>query len=303
MLRCAKPALRLRAALGVSGRVLSTAALPMEPPIAMFGIAGRYANALYSAAAKKGALLEVEQDLKLVKETVATSTVLRSFASDPSIPRAAKMAGVAKLMESAKASETTKNVMLSMAEGGRMGELTKVIDMYSELMAAAKGELTAVITSPSELKPAEIDEIKAKISKMMGGGTVTKTSVKVNPGLLGGYTVVVGDRFFDNSVATQFSKLAGLLHEEPQPRMSFADFVGKMKDINEKTKTAVETVLAGKAVEPHGPALTDSEMAKQWTAGQALVKEAKGKIAGVTQAQKDAAIKDMKEAASQLATV
>ena len=28
------------------------AALPMEPPVKMYGIAGRYANAIYSAAAK-----------------------------------------------------------------------------------------------------------------------------------------------------------------------------------------------------------------------------------------------------------
>jgi hypothetical protein len=46
-------------------RPLSTAVLPDKPPIALFGIAGRYASAIYSAAAKKGELAQVDQDLKV----------------------------------------------------------------------------------------------------------------------------------------------------------------------------------------------------------------------------------------------
>merc|ERR1740115_619667 len=58
---------------------MSTAALPKVAPIKMYGIAGRYTNALYAAAANKSELLLVEADLKLFKETMATSAALRNF--------------------------------------------------------------------------------------------------------------------------------------------------------------------------------------------------------------------------------
>eukprot|EP00967_Tisochrysis_lutea_P000043 scaffold58_cov28-Tisochrysis_lutea.AAC.1 len=48
-----------------NARALSSAALPEKPPIALFGIAGRYASAIYSAAAKKGELAKVDADLKV----------------------------------------------------------------------------------------------------------------------------------------------------------------------------------------------------------------------------------------------
>ena len=63
-----------QAARGPAGgalRRMSTAALPKEAPIKMYGIAGRYTNALYAAAANKSELLAVEADLKLFKETFA----------------------------------------------------------------------------------------------------------------------------------------------------------------------------------------------------------------------------------------
>lgn len=192
--------------------MLSSAALPMEPPIAMFGTAGRYASALYAAAAKKGALMEVEADLKLFKETVSTSPVLQNFVIDPSVSRTAKVAGITSLMTDAKASETTKNAMAAMAEGGRMGDVFKVMDLYGELLTAAKGEVNAVITSAKELKPDEVTKIKASLSQFLEGNqTKMITTLKVDPALINGITIELGDKFLDMSVATQLKKLQALL--------------------------------------------------------------------------------------------
>lgn len=56
---------RSLSAVRAGARPLSTAVLPEKPPIALFGIAGRYASAIYSAAAKKGELAQVDNDLKV----------------------------------------------------------------------------------------------------------------------------------------------------------------------------------------------------------------------------------------------
>jgi len=71
--------------LRAGGRPLSTtaAALPAKakalstrPPKALFGIAGRYASAIYSAAAKKGELELVEEDLKVCGGRPSASAVV-----------------------------------------------------------------------------------------------------------------------------------------------------------------------------------------------------------------------------------
>jgi len=201
----------LRPVFGQGRRGLSSA-LPLEPPIALFGTAGRYANALYSAAAKKGELLDVADDLKLFKSTIAASPVLQNFVIDPSISRGAKMAGISSLMDSAKASPSTKNAMAAMAEGGRMGDVFKVIDLYESLLTAAKGEVAVIITSAKPLGDAEVKKITATLKeKYLDAGASMTTTVKVDEALINGITIEMGDKFLDLSVATQLKKLQALL--------------------------------------------------------------------------------------------
>ena len=95
------------------------------------------------------------------------SPVLANFVADPSVSRTAKVAGISSLMESAKASETTKNAMAVMAEGGRLGDVFKVMDMYGELLAAAKGEVAAVITSAKPLSDAEVKQIQESLAQFL----------------------------------------------------------------------------------------------------------------------------------------
>ena len=157
----------MRPALGASRRMLATSELPLTPPMTMFGTAGRYANALYAAAAKKGELLAVESDFKLFKETVDASPVLANFVSDPSVSRTAKVSGITSLMDSAKASESTKNAMAAMAEGGRLGDVFKVMDLYGDLLTAAKGEVAAIITSAKPLSDAEVKQIQDSLGQFL----------------------------------------------------------------------------------------------------------------------------------------
>merc|ERR1719506_33917 len=125
MLRFARPLARCRS-------LATQAALPTEAPVKMYGIAGRYANAIYAAAAKADALSAVENDLKLLTETLNTSPALKSFCMDPGVARPAKAAGITDVLTSAGACDTTKKALTTLAEGGRMGEVEKVANMFSQ---------------------------------------------------------------------------------------------------------------------------------------------------------------------------
>lgn len=195
-------------------RALSTAALPEVAPMTMFGTAGRYTNALYAAAAKKGALLEVQADLTLLKETLSSSPLLAAFVADPSQSREAKTKGIVDILTSAKASETTKNALATMAEGGRLEMLPKLIDMYDELIVAAKGDLTAIVTSAEPIPASQLKDIEKYLINILGGdASKIKLTTKVDPGLIDGMTIEVGDKYLDYSTATQLKKLHQLLND------------------------------------------------------------------------------------------
>lgn len=51
----------------------------IQPPIQKFGVEGRYAHALYSAAAKTDALAKVEKEINTLTKLIATDGGLDTF--------------------------------------------------------------------------------------------------------------------------------------------------------------------------------------------------------------------------------
>jgi len=197
----------------LSRRSMSTEAAATAP-LVMFGTAGRYANAIYAASAKKGEIDQVSADLALFKETMQTSPVLNNFCIDPSMGRDEKAKGVISLLTSAKACDTTKNSLASLAEGGRLGDVVKVIDMFESIVTAGKGDVKAVITSAEALPAAELAEITKQLTGLLEPGQKNlSVETKVDPGLVAGITVEMGDKYIDYSVATQLKKLMTLLKD------------------------------------------------------------------------------------------
>ncbi|KAJ8945858.1 hypothetical protein NQ318_002696 [Aromia moschata] len=62
----------------------------IKPPIQVFGIEGRYATALYSAANKRKSLEAVEKDLIKFQSSIKTDAKLREFIENPTIKRSIK---------------------------------------------------------------------------------------------------------------------------------------------------------------------------------------------------------------------
>ncbi len=80
--------------------------IAVKLPTQVFGLAGRYANALYMAASKVNSLDAVEADLKELKTTLDTDAKFKRFVLDPSVSRRNKSEAVAKAF--AGSNEVTK---------------------------------------------------------------------------------------------------------------------------------------------------------------------------------------------------
>eukprot|EP00158_Paraphelidium_tribonemae_P001284 Partr_v1_DN24204_c1_g1_i2_m36774 putative atp synthase len=114
-------------------------------PVALHGIDGVYATALYRAAVKSGKLDAVDAELKKIKSVVEKDSQVKSFLDNPVLSSTAKKQGVESLM--AKYSELTRNFFLVLADNRRLNETGKIIDSFGQLMSAHRGETTVVVTT------------------------------------------------------------------------------------------------------------------------------------------------------------
>lgn len=68
----------------------SAAAQLVKAPIQVFGIDGRYATALYSAASKSKSLDNVEKELVQFQKSIKTDAKLKEFLINPVLKRSIK---------------------------------------------------------------------------------------------------------------------------------------------------------------------------------------------------------------------
>ncbi|KAK9322353.1 OSCP/delta subunit of ATPase [Lipomyces orientalis] len=194
-------------------RTYATAA-STAPPVQLFGVDGTYASALYTAAAKTSSLDDTSKALTSLKSLVEKDADLSGILSNPALSASDKKIVVETLSKSVSA-PAVANLLAVLAENNRLGLLSEVIEKFGTLMSAYKGEVEATITSAAPLDSKVLSRIESAIAKsqFVGNGKKLKVSNKVNPDILGGLIVEVGDRTVDLSVSSKISRLNALINE------------------------------------------------------------------------------------------
>lgn len=190
----------------IATRSLATEAAH-KPPIDLHGLHARYANAAYTAASKAGILEKVESEMLAIKNTATTSNVFKTFLENPLVSRDDKEKRVLELLKG-QVSPVTLNLMLTLAGNARLSETTKIVDTYSELMKAKRGEVDATIISAEALTKAQMDTVAAAMKSQIGDGKKVILSSKVDPSILGGLQVQIGDKFLDLSVGSRIDAIS-----------------------------------------------------------------------------------------------
>jgi F-type H+-transporting ATPase subunit delta len=185
-----------------------------------------YAKALLGATEKAG-----------VSEAVLAE--LESFIKDV----LDKLPQLAQTLFSLRVKHEEKAALLDKAFGGKMNpsllNFLKVLSRHNRLdvvrhvlhcaqnqLNQLRGRLDVFVTSAAPVNGAQLDQIKARISQMQGKDVILHT--KVDPDLLGGIKVRIGDKVYDSSLATQLKRMkeVALDHTEQQIRASLGRFVG-----------------------------------------------------------------------------
>jgi len=205
-----------RSGISVALRAFSTTSASSQlvrAPIQVYGRAGRYAHALYSAAHKENTIDKMEGDLKTIAEQIQKEPDLRSFLTNPSVQRTEKVEVTKALVEKSSVSPLVKNLFVAMAENGALGITDGIIAAFTQIMCAQRKEVVVVVTTAKQLSSSQESKVNAALGKFLKEGQLLKMTKHVDPSLLGGMTVSIGDKFIDMSLAKKIKKYTELIKQ------------------------------------------------------------------------------------------
>ncbi|MBN3277044.1 ATPO synthase, partial [Polyodon spathula] len=201
------------AGFGKQVRNFSTTVIkPVSKLIQVYGVEGRYATALYSAASKQKNLDQVEKELGRVKSLMKDPKMTTVF-MNPHIKRSIKQKTVNDVMTKEKLSPITVNFMNLLAENGRLSFTPNVISAFGKMMSAHRGEVLCSVTTAQPLDEASLTELKNALNGFLQKGETLQLETKSDPSVLGGMIVSIGDKYVDMSTKTKIQKLTKIMRE------------------------------------------------------------------------------------------
>lgn len=164
----------------------------------------RYAKAILNLAKETGNETLVNENMKLIVDTIAESSDLDTMLKSPVIKAADKRKVLSALFGD-KVDNIVKGLFNLLEENKRMIMLEPVAKQYSIIYDYHKRMQVAKVTTAVALTKELEDKIQAKIVELTGNSASIENIV--NPEILGGFILRVGDVQYDASISNQFNEL------------------------------------------------------------------------------------------------
>lgn len=167
-------------------------------------IANRYANALFALARDSKQLEKVEADFPGVAGMIQGDADLHAFLTHPAIIPAEKKK-ILKALFGTKVNEMLYDFLCLVVDKKREAYIPFMCEGFIELLMEHRNRQEAEVDTPYEL-PAELSAgIAAKLEKITGKSIIIRQVVE--PKLIGGIRIRLGDRVMDGSVVARLRQM------------------------------------------------------------------------------------------------
>lgn len=169
-------------------------------------VARPYAEALFrvAQAGKESFSLAAWSDLVAELAQIGGHPEVQAFARNPKTSASDVSAAITALVKSPLNTEA-KNFLAMLVDNGRISLLPEIGAQFQALKNATEGAADAEITSAFELNAAQVAELVATLEKKFS--RKLNPVVTVDPALIGGVRVVVGDEVLDTSVRAKLAQM------------------------------------------------------------------------------------------------
>jgi F-type H+-transporting ATPase subunit delta len=164
----------------------------------------RYAKAVLQQANETKVAEAMFDDMKSVYATIEGSKELRSVLKSPIVKSNDKKEALLSIFD--KQSKMTKRLIQILIDNKRIALLSDVASSYVDLYNESKGVKVAKVITAVELTPALENKILAKVKDLTGSTSVTLEKV-IDPAIIGGFILRVGDLQYNASIANQLGNI------------------------------------------------------------------------------------------------
>ena len=172
----------------------------------------QYANALADIVLEQGAAEPAMKQLADFAAAYAESAPLRNFLASPAVTRQEKHAVIEKLVARLGASRIIRNFLFVAVDNQRAHLLPEILQSFEHVLRQRQGVAEAQVASAVELNNAQ----KSTLLKTLEGltGKKVQATYTLEPGLLAGAVVRIGDTIYDGSVKKRLNVLRAQLTAE-----------------------------------------------------------------------------------------
>ena len=169
-------------------------------------LARPYAEALFQVS-EKGDLKQAREQLDALA-SVAANPQLRQFADAPK-SGALQVFDVITSVVSVPLSDASKNLLRTVIDNGRLSVLPEIAAQFHALVNERAGVSDATVYSAFTIEPAQLPVVVAMLETRFK--RKLNATVQLQPDLIGGIRVVVGDEVLDTSVKARLEQMKAAL--------------------------------------------------------------------------------------------
>ncbi|NEC11915.1 F0F1 ATP synthase subunit delta [Streptomyces sp. SID8014] len=161
------------------------------------------ADADLTEAQRRGALDSVEDEVFRFSRIVSSNSALRAALTDTAASDAAK-AGLLDSLLGTRADKVTVRLITRLVTRPRGRSLEEGLESLSRLAAARRGRMVATVTSAVPLSEPQKQRLGASLAKLYG--RPMHLNLEVDPAVVGGIKVHVGDEVINGSIADRLDE-------------------------------------------------------------------------------------------------
>jgi F-type H+-transporting ATPase subunit delta len=167
-------------------------------------VSSRYAEALYNVAVAQKIIDQAEEEIKLVVSTIESVDELRKILEHPLITIEEKKGIVAEIFKN-KISAIILNFLYLLIDNHRQFYLKDIFLAFVELVNSARKIIQAEVTSAVDLNETEKEKLSGVIQNFTG--KKVEPVFKVDPTIIGGVILRIGDKVIDGSIKSKLNSL------------------------------------------------------------------------------------------------
>jgi len=172
----------------------------------------QYANAMADIALAQGVAEPAAKQLHDFGAAYAQSPELRTFLASPAVSVEAKHAVIEEIAARLGASKIIRNFLLVLADHRRTRLIPEVFAAFHQVIRQRQGVAEAEVSSAFELSAGQKKEMAATLTRLTGKKIETKYAL--DPALLGGAVVRIGDTIYDGSLRSRLNEMRARLAAE-----------------------------------------------------------------------------------------